>query len=85
MVADKISTRDIRSIGKDGTLEVTLPNYRACVSAKNLVTYVKNMYPREDGQTYRISINRETSTITIKAIDKADTEGRTCNNSVKGL
>jgi len=71
MVADKISSSDIRSIGKNGTLEVTLPDYKACMSAKNLVTYVKNMYPREDGLTYSCSINRETHTITIKTIDKA--------------
>ena len=71
MVADKISSSDIRSIGKNGTLEVTLPDYKACMSAKNLVTYVKNMYPREDGLTYSCSINRKTHTITIKTIDKA--------------
>ena len=72
MVADKISTNDIRGIGKFGILEVTLPNYRACMSAKNLVTYVKKMYPREDGQTYCIRINRDTNTITIKAVDRLE-------------
>lgn len=70
MVADKISTNDIRSIGKYGTLEVKLPDYKACMSAKNLVTYTKNMYPREDGLTYSCSINRDTHTITIKVVDK---------------
>lgn len=71
MVADKISSSDIRSIGKYGILEVTLPDYKACMSAKNLVTYTKNMYPREDGLTYSCSINRDTNTITIKVVDKA--------------
>lgn len=71
MNADKISSSDIRSIGKYGTLEVTLPDYKACMSAKNLVTYTKNMYPREDGLTYSCSINRVTNTITIKTVDKA--------------
>lgn len=70
MVADKISTNDIQSIGKYGTLEVKLPDYKACMSAKNLVTYTKNMYPREDGLTYSCSINRDTHTITIKVVDK---------------
>ena len=70
MVADKISTSDIQSIGKDGVLEVTLPDYKACMSAKNLVTYTKNMYPREDGLTYSCSINRDTHTILIKVVDK---------------
>ena len=69
MVAERISTNDIQSIGKNGMLEVTLPDYKACISAKNLVTYTKNMYPREDGMTYTCSINRDTHTITIKVID----------------
>lgn len=69
MVADKISTTDIQSIGTYGILEVKLPDYKACMSAKNLVTYTKNMYPREDGLTYTCSINRETHTITIRVVD----------------
>jgi len=72
MVADKISTNDIQSIGYGGTLEVTLPDYKACMSAKNLVTYTKNMYPREDGMTYTCSINRDTHTIIIKVVSPDD-------------
>lgn len=70
MKAERISTADIQTIGKYGTLVVELPNYKACMSAKNLVTYTKNMYPREDGLTYTCSIDREKNTITIKVIDK---------------
>lgn len=70
MVADKISTNDIQRLGRDSSLEITLPDYKACVSAKNLVTYTKNMYPREDGMTYTCSINRDTNTITIKVVEK---------------
>lgn len=69
MVAERLSTNDIQSIGKYGTLEVTLPDYKACMSAKNLVTYTKNMYPREDGLTYTCSIDRDTHTITIKVVE----------------
>ena len=69
MIADKISTNDIQNIGKYGILEVTLPDYKACMSAKNLVTYTKNMYPREDGLTYTCSINRDNHTITIRTVD----------------
>lgn len=72
MVAVRISTNDIQSIGKGGTLEVTLPDYKACMSAKNLVTYTKNMYPREDGMTYTCSINRDTHTIIIKVVSPED-------------
>ena len=70
MVADKISTTDIQGMGAYGILEVTLPDYKACMSAKNLVTYTKNMYPRKDGLTYTCSIDRDTHTITIKVVDK---------------
>lgn len=59
-------------MGAYGTLVLTMPNYKACMSAKNLVTYTKNMYPREDGLTYTCSINRDTNTITIKVVDKED-------------
>ncbi len=38
MITEKISTNDIQRIGTNGTLEVTLPNYGACIAAKNLVT-----------------------------------------------
>ena len=72
MVAERISTNDIQCIGKGGTLEVTLPDYKACMSAKNLVTYTKNMYPREDGMTYTCSINRDTHTIIIKVVSPDD-------------
>lgn len=70
MVTDKISTTDIQRIGKYGTLVLTMPDYKACMSAKNLVTYTKNMYPREDGCTYSCSIDRNKNTITIKVVDK---------------
>lgn len=69
MVADKISSKDIRQMGRGGVLTATLPNYRACMTAKNLVTYTKNMYPREDGLTYTCSIDRDTSTITIRVVE----------------
>ena len=72
MVAERISTNDIQSIGTGGTLDVTLPDYKACMSAKNLVTYTKNMYPREDGMTYTCSINRDTHTIIIKVVSPED-------------
>lgn len=72
MIAERLSTKDIQSIGVGGALEVTLPDYKACMSAKNLVTYTKNMYPREDGMTYTCSINRESNTIIIKVVEPDD-------------
>ena len=49
MKASKIQVSDIRSIGVGGSITVELPNYLACVSAKNTVGYVKKAYPRADG------------------------------------
>ena len=74
MVADKIGVDDVRRIGKDGSLSVQLPNYKACVSAKNLVSYVKKAYPREDGLTYTRSVDCVTNTITIKTIEKKNND-----------
>ena len=70
MVADKISVDDIKRIGREGSLSVRLPSYAACVSAKNIVTYVKKAYPREDGLTYTCSIDCDTNTIVIMTIEK---------------
>ena len=69
MVSERISTNDIQNIGTGGMLEVTLPNYKSCMSAKNLVLYTKNMYPREDGMTYTCSVDRDKHTITIKVVE----------------
>lgn len=65
-----VSTKDIQELESNSTLIAILPDYKACVSAKNIVTYTKNMYPRKDGLTYSCSINRDTHTITIRVIDK---------------
>ncbi|MBR5728595.1 MAG: hypothetical protein IKX61_00075 [Prevotella sp.] len=80
MVAEKLSTNDIRGIGVGGVLEVTLPDYKACMSAKNLVTYTKNMYPREDGMTYTCSIDSATNTISIKVVKPEDVNRKNKQN-----
>lgn len=69
MITEKISTNDIQRIGTNGTLEVTLPNYGACIAAKNLVSYTKKRYPREDGMTYTCSVDSDTCTIVIKVVE----------------
>ena len=70
MVAEKVTIEDIRNIGYGGKLKVSLPNYAACVSAKNLVSHVRKMYPREDGKYYKASIDSKANTIEISVIDK---------------
>ncbi len=60
MVANKIHIEDITQIGRFGTLTVTLPNQAAVASTKNLVSYVKKAYPREDGLTYFCRIDGNT-------------------------
>lgn len=72
MVADKVSTTDINNIGAFGKLTVTLPDYAAVESAKNLVTRAKARYPRKDGLTYTCSVDKKTNTITIEVVRPED-------------
>lgn len=69
MVASKISVEDIKNIGYGGKLKVELPDYAACVSAKNLVSHVRKMHPREDGKYYFCSVDSKTNTVEISVID----------------
>jgi len=69
MKCEKISIYDIMSIGKGGSLSVTLPSYVSCVTARNLVQYVRNAYPREDGMTYSTTTDKKTNTITISVVE----------------
>lgn len=63
MKASKIQVPDITELGANGTLTVELLDYRACISAKNTVGYVKKMYPRKDGYEYFCRINGNVITI----------------------
>lgn len=69
MVSSKVTIEDIRNIGYGGKLKVELPDYAACMSAKNLVSHVRRMYPREDGKYYKASVDSKTNTIEISVID----------------
>lgn len=72
MVSSKVSTSDIKNIGSFGKLVVTLPDYAACETAKNLVTRAKSRHPRQDGLTYTTSIDKATNTITIEVVRPED-------------
>lgn len=65
MIASKITIEDIKAIGTGQRLRITLPDFGACVTTRNLVAYVRNRYPREDGMTYLTSTDRSTNTIEI--------------------
>ena len=72
MVANKVGTDDIVNIGSFGKLTVTLPDYAAVESAKNLVTRAKARHPREDGLTYTTKVNKVTNTIIIEVVRPED-------------
>ena len=72
MVANKVGTDDILNIGAFGKLTVTLPDYAAVESAKNLVTRAKARYPREDGLTYTTGVDKKTNTIVIEVVKPED-------------
>ena len=71
MEATKVSTTDITNLAQ-GILEVKLPDYSACESAKNLVTRAKSRYPIKDGRTYTTNVEKKTNTITIKVVKPED-------------
>jgi len=72
MIANRVSTTDIINIGAFGKMEVTLPNFAACESAKNLVTRAKARHPRKDGLTWTCHIDKKTNTITIEVVRPED-------------
>lgn len=76
MKASKIQVSDIRSIGVGGSITVELPNYLACVSAKNTVGYVKKAYPRTDGNVYYCRINSNVITIGVAEPEKVNRRKR---------
>lgn len=65
----KVTVEDIKKIPTNGVLQVKLENNAACVSARNTVQYVKNVYPRTDGKTYKVNTDWKTHTVTISVID----------------
>jgi hypothetical protein len=68
MIATKVTVEDIKAIGSNQKLRVTLPDYGTCVATRNLVAYVRNRYKREDGLTYITSTDRSTNTIEIETV-----------------
>ena len=65
MVAERVTTDDVRNIGAGGRLEVILPNYAAVEAAKVLVSRVKLRYPRDDGYTLRTRFDRKRMSFTL--------------------
>ena len=76
MIANKVGTDDIVNIGSFGKLTVTLPDYAAVESVKNLVTRAKVRHPREDGLTYTTKVNKMTNTLTIEVVKPEDVNRR---------
>lgn len=79
MITNHIGTDDIVNIGAFGKLTVTLPNYAAVESVKNLVTRTKARYPRTDGLTYTTSVDKKTNTIAISVVKPEDVKRRNKN------
>jgi hypothetical protein len=70
MKTEKITVEDIRGIGTYGKLVAKMPSYLATVSVRNLVSYVRKAYTREDGLDYATSTDTKTNTITISTVDR---------------
>ena len=63
-----MTTTDIRRIKRGQSVTKKMPNRLACVSLRNLVSYVNLCYPVE-GYRYRTHITRD-NTITITLEEK---------------
>ena len=72
MIASKFGTEDILNIGAFGKVKVTLPDFAAIESVKNLVTRIKARHPRSDGLTFTTSVDKKTNTITIEVVRPED-------------
>lgn len=59
----KVTVREIRKLQVGEKLKVIMPTRLACVSLRNLVSYVNLCYPVE-GYRYRTNITRD-NTITV--------------------
>lgn len=65
----KVTVEDVKKIPTNGVLQVKLEDNASCISARNTVQYVKNVYLREDGKSYSVSTDWKTHIITIKVVD----------------
>jgi hypothetical protein len=70
MTSEKVSVKDIRNIGSYGKLTVKLPDYLALACVRNLVSYVRKAYKREDGLDYATTTDTKTNTITIYTLQR---------------
>lgn len=65
----KVTVEDIKRIPTNGILQVKLESNASCISARNTVQYVKNVYPRADEKTYKVNTDWKTHTVTIKVVE----------------
>lgn len=66
-----VNVAKLRELRLGDSLTVSMPDYKACISAKNLVGYVKFAYPRE-GETYKTHIDRETFEFTVMVVASSE-------------
>ena len=82
MIAVQFGTDDINNLGSYGKAVVTLPDYGAVESVKNLVTRAKTRHKRKDGLTYTTKVDKKTNTITIMVVRPEDVN-RNNNKNLK--
>lgn len=71
MIAKTITVEDLRNlVGRK--LVVQMPDYKATVSARNVVSYVRKAYPLPAEYDYETSTDTETNTFTVKVVNKFD-------------
>lgn len=71
MIAKTITVEDLRNlVGRK--LVVQMPDYKATVSARNVVSYVRRAYPLPAEYDYETSTDTLTNTFTVRIVNKFD-------------
>lgn len=69
MIAKTISVEDLKNL-VDRKLVVQMPDFKATVSARNLVSYMRKAYPLPSNLDYATSTDTESNVFTVSVIDK---------------
>lgn len=64
----KLSVSEIRAIPEGGAITRKFTSGKEAFSVSNTVQYVKKVYPRSDGNTYKCSTDWDKQEITVKVV-----------------
>lgn len=75
MIAKTITVEDLKNL-VDRKLSVQMPDFKATVSARNLVSYMRKAYPLPSNLDYVTSTDTDTNVFTVSIVNKFENEGK---------